>query len=150
MSKPDIHEDIMTLAYQLMRQMRKNGDPSASHDRINPYQLHALHLLAQDKTTMGELADELNVTFPSATSLVDRLVKAGWVGRGFDPDDRRIIRLHLTREGKKILADCMKERKHKFQYILDAMSEKDVEALYRILGNLNTSLSERKQTKQGK
>jgi MarR family transcriptional regulator, organic hydroperoxide resistance regulator len=89
----------------------------------------------------------MNITFPSASSLVDRLVKSGWVERGLDPDDRRIIRLTITKEGSELSAKMKKEHKKVFQAMLSEMPEEDRQSLYRILSNLHTKLEQDKDKK---
>ena len=54
---------------------------------------------------MREVAHFLAVTPPSATSLVNTLIRHKLVSRVVDPQDRRIVRLKLTRIGNHLLAD---------------------------------------------
>jgi len=138
-------DDMMDLAFQVGRLMktklRELGvDHGKLHDKVSSYQIHALFTLIGTATTMGELAEEMNITLPSATALVDRLVKSGLVERQTDPDDRRIIRLLVTQEGRKVCEAMKKHRKKAFKVLLDAMSERDQAALYRILTNVRQTL----------
>ena len=147
MDKRTTQEDIMTLAYQIARHMRKQMGDSAqdkSVEKVSPYQLHVLFTLCLHATTMGELAAEMNITLPSATSLVDRLVKSGWVTRQPDPDDRRIIRLSVTEAGRTLLKKRKQERYRKFKFLLDAMPEADVKTLHRIFTDLHATLEQNK------
>ncbi|HSB85200.1 MAG TPA: MarR family transcriptional regulator [Ilumatobacteraceae bacterium] len=54
--------------------------------------------------TIGEVADHLLLKHHSLVELVDRAEQAGFVARTVDPDDRRVVRLSLTRSGSSILA----------------------------------------------
>ncbi len=49
--------------------------------------------------TIGEAADYLLLRHHSAVELVDRAESAGLVRRTADPNDGRVVRLSLTREG---------------------------------------------------
>ena len=49
-----------------------------------------------------ELSDELVVDRSNVTGLLDRMEKAGWVRRVDDPADRRIYRVRLTPEGRRL------------------------------------------------
>jgi DNA-binding MarR family transcriptional regulator len=53
--------------------------------------------------TIGELADHLLVRHHGAVQLVDRAAAAGLVTRERDAEDHRIVRVHLTPEGDRIL-----------------------------------------------
>jgi MarR family transcriptional regulator for hemolysin len=52
-----------------------------------------------------ELADMLEIDRASAGRMIDRMEKHGWVERRPDAADRRINRLHLTREAHQVHAD---------------------------------------------
>jgi DNA-binding MarR family transcriptional regulator len=52
-----------------------------------------------------ELADMLEIDRASAGRMIDRMERGGWVERRADPSDRRINRLHLTAEARKVHAD---------------------------------------------
>lgn len=123
--------------------MRKQMSDSAQGQELSPYQLHALFLLSGRPCTMHELAEELSVALPTATALVNRLVNSGWVERGLDPSDRRVVRLAITSEGSKVLAKAKEHRYRKMKFLLDAMPEEDVNALHRILSNAYAELEAR-------
>lgn len=59
-------------------------------------------VLAGAPLRMSELAQGLLVSRPTASRVVDRLVDRGWVQRWHDPDDRRVVRLELTAEGRRV------------------------------------------------
>lgn len=56
-------------------------------------------------TTLGELAESLDVSPRNITGLVDHLEHDGLVERFPDPDDRRAIRVRLAPAGKQKLAE---------------------------------------------
>ena len=57
--------------------------------------------LAGAPLSMTELADRVLISRPTATRIVDRLVDRGWVDRDVDPDDRRVVRVALTSDGRR-------------------------------------------------
>jgi DNA-binding MarR family transcriptional regulator len=52
--------------------------------------------------SQSEVADLLEIEKAPAGRLIDRMQAKGWLERRADPKDRRINRLHLTTEGKRI------------------------------------------------
>lgn len=69
-------------------------------------QLRVLFALgAHTATTMSlnEVADHVHLSFASAGRTVDKLVGTGLVDRREDPADRRVKRVSLTAEGKKLV-----------------------------------------------
>jgi DNA-binding MarR family transcriptional regulator len=57
----------------------------------------------QGACRVTELAASEAVAQPSMTTLVGRLEKSGYVERAADPDDRRAVRVSITREGRDVL-----------------------------------------------
>jgi len=61
-------------------------------------------LAAPDAASLlpSELARRIHITRSAMTELLDRLEARGWVQRARDPSDRRIIRVQLTAEGRRV------------------------------------------------
>ena len=68
-------------------------------------ELHVLEavddLAAEDRNTMTQIADALSIRVSSLTTAVDTLVRKGYLERGGEPGDRRIIRVWLTPKGEE-------------------------------------------------
>lgn len=70
-------------------------------------QLKALLLISEEKEIrMRELARRLGGSFSNATVLVDRLVERGLVERMAEPQDRRVVLVHTTEEGRQLI-ECL-------------------------------------------
>lgn len=52
--------------------------------------------------SQSEVADILEIEKASAGRLIDRMEAKGWLERRPDPKDRRVNRLHLTEEAKRL------------------------------------------------
>jgi DNA-binding MarR family transcriptional regulator len=85
------------------------------------------------KTTMKEVAGFLNITPPSATSLINILVKNGVLARREGVGDRRIVWLKITPKGEKILKRGYAQIAGKIKETLSCLSEKEQKALIHIL-----------------
>ena len=53
-------------------------------------------------TSVKDIASRIQLDSPGVTGLIDRLVKEGLVERKEDPDDRRSLRINLTRKGQDL------------------------------------------------
>ena len=53
-------------------------------------------------TNPGDLAQSSLITSGAMTARLDRLERAGLVRRAPDPNDRRAVRVHLSREGRRL------------------------------------------------
>ncbi len=69
-------------------------------------QLRILFILrAQPGMTTNALASQLGLSAATVSGLIEKLVKAGLVERRQDPEDRRLIPLHLTDAGWEIVGE---------------------------------------------
>lgn len=69
-------------------------------------QLRLVCMLYPDqKRSVSDLADEMRVRPPTITGIADRLIKHGFVERTHDENDRRVVRVELTDEGRRVLSD---------------------------------------------
>jgi DNA-binding MarR family transcriptional regulator len=77
----------------------KAGEPDPD---ITLGQLHCLRRVGRlGAPTMGDLAQHLDLSPSTVTGLVDALVERGLVERQEDAEDRRIVRVGLTAEGRR-------------------------------------------------
>ncbi|MBE9156338.1 MarR family transcriptional regulator [Nodosilinea sp. LEGE 06152] len=75
--------------------IRRHGKPHLSLS-----QLRVLYFLRRrSRSSLSEIADYLDVTRPTMSAMVERLVQRGLVNRISDPVERRRIILTLTAEG---------------------------------------------------
>ena len=82
---------------------------------------------------MSEAAEFLNIPMSTATSVVDKLVEKNYVERFHSPEDRRIIRIRLNKNGQAIY-DLLQEKLFHFgTAVLSNFSEKDQEQFIKFL-----------------
>ena len=95
----------------------------------------------QKAVAVGEMARMIGVTNSTATELVDRLVRGGYVRRTQPPEDRRQVLLALLPRGRKMLADFARRRRERFRNLLRAVPPGDVGRMARALRDLNDILT---------
>ena len=122
---------LATLRYQIRRFLRVR-ELAARAAGIEPQQyvvlLQLKGLEAGGPTTVGTLAERLQVRHHSAVELVDRLARRGMVVRRRDQRDRRGVVLRLTPRGKAVIR----------RLALQSLAELETEgpALVALLGRL--------------
>ncbi len=73
---------------------------------ISMAQLNIMYTLQRNgEMTMSHLADVLNVSFSSATGLIDRMEERSFIERIRVPEDRRIVVVRLTPTGVALLEE---------------------------------------------
>ena len=97
-------------------------------------QLRLMAALYQNGSqTVGELAEELSVRPPTVTGLTDRLIKQDLIERLSDPADRRVVRVDLTNEGRRVLAEIEVVGRAYMTEVLKRMGDEKVDQFVRIL-----------------
>ena len=86
-----------------------------------------------DGMKMSELSDHLLVSNGSATVVVDRLVKEGFVERKAVPQDRRALTVHLTKEGRKHFLQQAEAHEGWVDGLLGGISAKDADRMMKLI-----------------
>ena len=85
---------------------------------------------------MSELSEAMSLTTSTSTRMIDSLVKEGFVERGYDEFDRRLVTVELTGSGKKIAKDIKAFRDRYFDSIKDEVKESGEEEMITSLKTL--------------
>ena len=118
----ELEDEIVTTIFKFMALIRgKKTDSSASE--LTLAQLHCVIAINDTSPSMAEIANELELSMPTITVTIDKLVKLNYVVRKTDPSDRRVVRVTLTTQGKKI---TQKMRDQKAEIIKSAISKLSV------------------------
>lgn len=111
---------------------KRAGVDPATWPRIETLQFIADHTAPQ----MKEVAEHLSITAPSATTLVNSLVKRGLVAHRVDASDRRSTRLILTKKGKAELKYVVTRGTRLLGGLFDTLSPKELILFTKLLTRL--------------
>jgi DNA-binding MarR family transcriptional regulator len=118
-------EAVPVVMRVIRAEMRLRGGQFASVP-----QLRALGLVhRQPGASLTDVAAHLGVTPATASVLVDRLVRRGLLHRASDPQERRRIRLSLTREGSQHLRAARTGTRRRLAEVLGALPAPDRAAI---------------------
>ncbi len=85
-------------------------------------QLIVLQLLkAHGEMSARQIADAMNLTQATVTSLLDRLQDRGWISRERGAQDRRRVHVRLTEQGERQLARTPESLQERFVAHLHAL-----------------------------
>jgi DNA-binding MarR family transcriptional regulator len=93
-------EYLVSLFFKVGRLIRENTRDQEKVDPFTILQIETLGFIESEQPTMKAIADYLHIKAPSATSLVNGMVKSGYVKRIPDPADRRAVKMTITARGK--------------------------------------------------
>src|SRR5215471_14287629 len=95
---------------------------------ITPPQWGALSLLlVQDGMTIGTMSQKRGVDAPGATGIITRLEQTGLVERRHDREDRRVVKVYLTTEGRNISRTLVSAVEHFERSLKQGFAEGDLD-----------------------
>ncbi|WP_312471050.1 MarR family transcriptional regulator [Neobacillus sp.] len=110
--------------------IKQKGREMLSNYTITPPQFVALQWLFEDgDMTIGELSNKMYLACSTTTDLVDRMEKNQLVVRVKDSSDRRVVRIHLLEEGKRIIDEVIQKRQQYLEEVLVNFSTEEIELL---------------------
>jgi len=124
--------------------LAKEGERIARPHGLTEAQLNVLMILRYqapegelDQSTLGHM---LVVNRSNVTGLVDRMEEAGWVRRSPDARDRRVKRIVLTAEGKRVLRVAERAYLQRVEEVVRALTPGEQDALRSALEKLRGRL----------
>jgi DNA-binding MarR family transcriptional regulator len=126
--KIDLIEELLedTLIYTLLfnRELNNLGE----RDFIKTF-LWLISIEEYDNPSLSGLGKMLNVSKSQMTLKMDKLEQAGYTERIPDSEDRRIIRIVLTPEGRKFIKNSKKTVKEGMNQLLSPLDIGEIEDL---------------------
>ena len=136
-------EQIISLFFTTSRLIYKQSKGKDRPDFFSFLQLETLGYVKDNKKPlMKEVAGFLSITPPSATPLINRLVRLGMLERCFDKNDRRAIRLSITPKGQKMLKKEIEKISIQMQKTLVRLNHKEQKNLAEILQKVQRAYSD--------
>lgn len=101
---------------------------------LSKTEMFTLLLLDRHKEIiMSQIADHINIPMSTATGIVDRLVKKGYLKRDRSDNDRRIVVIQLTKDGQHLL-DSFKISVNKYIDIINqGLTDEEREFLFKLM-----------------
>lgn len=137
----DNKNEIVEMMFKVSRLMKDKMSYKNKLIHLSILQIQTLvYLNKNKKVSMSDIAGYFSIELPSATSLLNKLYDQKLVERHADEEDRRLVMITLTNDGKILLKQAMCERKKTMEKILLYLSEKERSNLLAILVSLNNKL----------
>jgi DNA-binding MarR family transcriptional regulator len=120
---------LITLTRMLHEQIKRR----VSKQPLSSMQVHALSLIDREAPLMRDLARELTITPPSATTLVGGLVRANLVTRVPDAKDHRALHLKLTTRGKQVLKQRLEAVAEGMEHVTNILKPSERKTFIRLM-----------------
>ncbi|HTP42304.1 MAG TPA: MarR family transcriptional regulator [Nitrospiria bacterium] len=97
-------------------------------------QLWALRVIYREgRLSMGELSGRMYLHISTVSGVVDRLEEKGYVERARAPSDRRVVKISLTKEGKRVVQRAPEAAQGKLLHGLESLSRREVKGIHAAL-----------------
>lgn len=110
-----------------IRKFLRFSEQAARNAGLTPQQHQALLAIkgqsSDERTTIGKLAEWLQLEHHTVVELVDRMVAAGLVCREANPRDRREVLVSLTPRGEDILGQLSTVTRNELRRLAPALRE---------------------------
>ncbi|RKT53640.1 MarR family winged helix-turn-helix transcriptional regulator [Saccharothrix australiensis] len=129
--RPDdaLHDALVRTSFRMMAVLTRIG---AGHD-LSLTQLRLLGLLRDRRPRMTELAAFLGLDKSTMSGLVERAERRGLVARGKSSEDRRVVDVFITPEGRELAERVQEEIRSALAPYTDRLAPDDRPALTRLL-----------------
>jgi DNA-binding MarR family transcriptional regulator len=122
--------DLQDLVHEFLRQFECVNATAANgpHAEMNMQELRTIEVLGvEGPQMMREMAGMLGVAVNSLTSITDGLEKKGLVLRQRSEQDRRIINLELTADGRQVFNSTRDMKRKLYRSMLKSLTEDEQE-----------------------
>ena len=104
--------------------------------------LTLLYLHRTQPSRMSDLAAYLDAPLNTATGAVTRLQQRGLVERQHSPDDKRIVLISLTAEGRRLIAQGIKDSISLIGRLFEELTPEETEVALRLIDRIPALLAE--------
>ena len=126
----EISETVQSLR-RIVKTIQDYSQQVSSEFGITGPQLWALKTISEhDTLPLGQLSKKMHLHPSTVTGVVDRLENKGYVARGRDTADRRIVTVSLTASGKELAKKAPSPVQGKLIYGLKKMKRDDLHLIY--------------------
>lgn len=133
---------MRTYMFKAMLQARSRQSAPA-HEDLSPSQIHMLMVInTRQKCTISELAGLLDVSPPSVSAMVERLVEKGALVRERSREDRRVVVVRLAEHAARQLTAIEEAMLESFVNIVERVGPELTGRWCALVEDLNEALGE--------
>jgi DNA-binding MarR family transcriptional regulator len=138
-TREELLQTLIDRMYSVMRLVRHNSMPSVPV--LSPPHAHVLFtiFLKKNGVSVKELAEIIGVTPGAITQFVNHLFERDLVVRDADPNDRRIVRIKVSRKAKDEMEQLRKDSLASASQLFQAVNDDEIQQIVEILSRIDTT-----------
>jgi DNA-binding MarR family transcriptional regulator len=139
-TQAEVLDQILEQLAPLIARQRKALVQAGCFRQISSTHLHVLYMLVgRDGTTMSRLADQLDVSMPNVTGIVERMVERGLVERARPEDDRRVVEVRITAAGRATLDEIDTVKRQEMANVIRRLTPEQQERALRAFTDMRVA-----------
>lgn len=124
MTKKEAIVEIMQDFRRIFKAIQQYSEQVLKEFGVTGPQLWALRVIySEGRLPMGELSDKMYLHMSTVSGIVDRLEKKGYVERKRDSTDRRVVKISLTKKGKRLVQRAPAAAQGRLLHGLESLSK---------------------------
>lgn len=133
--------DIIAQFRTALGELRCIGSQRLLERGVSPGHLHLVSMLERHGgMAMSRIADVLDISLSAATGIVDRIEERGLVERARLTDDRRVVFVQVTDQGRRLLDDVEVVRSEMLRSVLGRLDPDRLQALAETLEDVRRAV----------
>jgi DNA-binding MarR family transcriptional regulator len=148
-ARPEIVDQILEQLEPLVARQRKALVEQGCFRQISSTQLHVLYMLCgAGAMPMSRLADQLDVSLPNATGLIERMFERGVVERVRPEDDRRVVEVRITGTGRELVDEIDNIKHQEMARVIGRLTPQQQERALRTFTELRVAAEQLKREEE--
>ena len=135
--------EMLTTAYRSICKVEEQMLRKLSNNTLSMSEMHMLESIGNhgsEGAMVTEIAQNLEITPPSATAMIKRLEKKGYIRKDRSSEDARRVRVQLTREGFRAEIAHRYFHRKMVRAITEGLTVEERTAMYSGLEKLNAHI----------
>lgn len=148
MPKFESISQIISLNRNFNRTLRREFHGLMQDSGFTFPQLSVISILAKNgKQKVSDISEKMGLSDSTVSGILDRLEQKGIIERKRNKDDRRVVKIYLSKGSQEIYQEFHRKRKEYFAHLLKKLSEQEINDIIKGLEILNRVVCDKKNTK---
>jgi len=148
MSKLDSISQIISLNRNFNRSLKHGFHGLMQDSGFTFPQLSVISILAKNgKQKVSDISKKMGLSDSTVSGILDRLEQKGIIERKRNKDDRRVVKIYLSKGSQEICQEFHRKREEYFAHLLKKLSEQEINDIIKGLKILNRVVCDKKNTK---
>lgn len=147
MSKFESISQIISLNRNFNRTLRHEFHALMQDSGFTFPQLSVISILAKNgKQKVSDISEKMGLSDSTVSGILDRLEQKGIIERKRNKDDRRVVKIYLSKGSQEICQEFHRKREEYFAHLLKKLSEQEINDIIKSLEILNRVVCDKKNT----